>query len=104
MWAGQYVKDNCNVTVLELAEKLGVTEVYFRKLFRSVYNKSPSQYIIFQRIERAKSLMEYPFLSIEDCAERSGFSSVQYFGRAFKKVTGVTPARFRKQLLSRIKK
>ena len=79
-----------------IAKKLGITEVYFRKLFQAAYNVSPSQYMIYARIERAKNLMETSGFSMEDCALQSGFSSVQYFNRAFKKVTGFTPATYRK--------
>jgi len=94
--AKQYIQENENVTVEELSKKLGMSNVYFRKLFRASFGIAPSQYIIFQRIERAKALMEYSFLSLEECALQSGFSSVQYFSRAFKKVTGIPPATYRK--------
>jgi AraC family transcriptional regulator of arabinose operon len=41
--------------------------------------------------------MEYPFLSLEECAKRSGFSSCQYFYKVFKAHFGVTPAKYKKQ-------
>ena len=85
------------LTVSALAEGANMSEAYFRRLFRSQYGVSPSRYIIEARLAHAKKLMEYPFLTVEDCAKASGFVTVQYFCRAFKKELGVTPARYRKK-------
>lgn len=82
------------LSVSMLAERAGVSEVYFRKLFKSQFNISPSQYITSVRLENAKKLMKYPFLSIEECALQSGFSSLQYFCRVFKKETGISPGKY----------
>lgn len=95
-WAQKFIKDNPNTTINEISKKLEISEVYFRKLFKSRFNVQPSQYIILCKVEQAKMLMEYPFLSIEECALKSGFSSVQYFHRIFKKTTGLTPSEYRK--------
>lgn len=80
-----------------LAKQLDVSEVYFRRLFKEQYGISPVQYLTSVRLKNAKELMKYPFLSLEECALQSGFSSVQYFCRVFKKETNVTPAKFRNQ-------
>ncbi len=90
---------NPDLSVKELAEKGDMSEVYLRKLFSAKYGVSPSQYITSVRIEKAKELMKYPFLSLEDCALKSGFSSLQYFCRVFKKTVGVTPYKYRKGML-----
>lgn len=86
------------LSVEQLSELAGMSEVYLRKLFRSQYDISPSQYIISIRLHKAKELMHSPFLSLEAIALESGFSSPQYFCRVFKKETGLTPYAFRKQL------
>lgn len=85
------------LSVTLLAENAGMSDVYFRKIFRSQIGVAPSQYIISSRLLNAKKLMEYPFLSIEDCAVASGFTTVQYFCRVFKKEYGVTPSKYRKK-------
>jgi len=98
--AKEYIDKNfkdSSLCVSFLSEKAGISEVYFRKLFKSQYHISPSQYIISIRLERAKELMKYPFLSLEECALQSGFSTLQYFCRVFKKKTGTTPAKYRNQ-------
>ncbi len=98
--AKDYIDHNfqdLNLSVSSLASRCKLSEAYFRERFKALYHVSPSQYIILLRIEKAKSFMEYPFLSLEECAQKSGFSSLQYFCRVFKKTTGITPAKYRKK-------
>ena len=95
------IDGNCHdheLSVASLAARQGMSEVYLRKLFRSLYGVSPSQYITQTRISRAKQLMQYPFLSLEECAYQSGFSSLAYFSRVFRKVVGLSPAAYRKSI------
>lgn len=87
-----------DLCVKHLSEQAGMSEVYLRKLFRSQYDIAPAQYIISVRLGKAKELMRSPFLTLEACASESGFSSLQYFCRVFKKETGMIPHAFRKQL------
>lgn len=87
---------NENLSISELAKSAEMSEVYMRKLFGNVYGMSPSQYITNVRINEAKKLLEYPFLSIEECAKQCGFSTLQYFSRVFKNTCGVTPSEYRK--------
>lgn len=86
-----------NLNISALAEKLDISEVYFRKLFKSELGVAPSKYIILLRLKKAKNLMRYyPFLTIEECAKQSGFSSLQYFSRVFNKEFGINPSKYRK--------
>lgn len=88
---------DASLSVAQMAEQAGVSPVYFRKLFRQQYHISPSQYLISVRLEKAEKLMRYPFITLKECAGQCGFSSLQYFCRAFKKATGMTPGTFRKK-------
>ncbi len=99
--AKRYIDENfsrADISVSSIAESIGISEVYFRKLFRAQYGISPSRYMISARLKNAKALMKYPFLSLEDCALQSGFSSLQYFCRLFKKETGSSPGQYKKTL------
>lgn len=82
-----------------LARMAQLSEVYFRRLFRQYNGMPPSQYIAAVRLRKAKELMRYPFFTLEECALQSGFASLQYFCRVFKKETGDTPARYRSREL-----
>ena len=86
------------LSVEQLSELAGMSEVYLRKLFRTEYDISPSRYISSVRLKKAKELMCSPFLTLDAIAKESGFSSSQYFCRVFKTETGLTPYAFRKQL------
>jgi len=90
-----YKDDTLSVTLL--AERANMSEVYFRRLFKDQYDISPSRFITDVRLKKAKEFMKYPFLSMKDCALQSGFSSLQYFCRVFKKETGMTPTQYRMQ-------
>ncbi len=85
------------LSVGALAEEAGMSEVYYRKLFRTLYHTSPSAYLISARLRAAEELMQYTSLPLKECAARSGFSSVQYFCRIYRKKRGVTPSRWRKE-------
>lgn len=89
--------NNQSLTVSAVAQQLDISEVYLRKLFKERYSISPSRYIISMRIKQAQELMKYSFLSLEECALQSGFSSLEYFCRTFKKETGISPGKYRAQ-------
>lgn len=90
------------LTVAALAEQAGMSQVHFRNLFQSIFGMSPVQAMSTARINRAAELMiRYPFLPIADCAGQSGFTTVQYFNRCFKRSKGKTPAAWRKQMSKR---
>ena len=79
---------NADVGVAELAQMADMSEVHFRKLFKAQFGLSPIRYIAALRLENAKQMLRYPFFSMEDCALQSGFTSLPYFCRVFKKSTG----------------
>lgn len=85
------------LSVRALAEEAGMSEVYYRKLFRTLFHTSPSSYLISARIRAAEEMMQFTSLPLKECALRSGFSSVQYFCRVYRKKRGVTPSRWRKE-------
>jgi AraC-like DNA-binding protein len=85
------------LTVSSLANELRISEVYFRRLFAEKYGTSPSKYIRAIRISHAKELLRHSQLSINECASECGFSSAQYFCRAFKEITSMTPNEYRKK-------
>ena len=84
------------LSIRAVAEEAGMSEEYLRRLFKAHFQSMPSKYITALRLNRATELMQYPFLTLEDCALQSGFSSLQYFCHVFKAATGTTPAKYRK--------
>ena len=76
---------------LTLAEAANISETYLRKLFRRQYCTTPKQYILEQRLQKAKLLLADTVLSVTEISEKCGFSSVYHFCKAFKTRTGITP-------------
>ncbi len=85
---------NPQITNIFLAKKLGISEVYLRKLFSVHYGTTPKQFIIDMRIEKAKSLLTNGTHTVTSISEECGFSSLYHFCRAFKDKTGITPTEY----------
>jgi AraC-like DNA-binding protein len=84
------------LSVLRLAEESGLSEVYFRRLFKSVYGVPPKQYLHTLRIRHAQLMLREGKESITRIAEACGFSSVYHFCRAFREETGDSPTEYRR--------
>jgi AraC family transcriptional regulator len=78
-----------------LGNELGLEYHYLSTLFSSVENVAIEQYIIMQRIERAKEFLKYGELTLSEIAYELGYSSVQHLSTQFKATTGFTPTKFR---------
>jgi AraC-like DNA-binding protein len=66
------------------------------KLFSEVTNTTIEKYLIAQKIERAKELLVYGELSLNEIADKLNYSSAAYLSAQFKSVTGLTPSYFKK--------
>ena len=85
---------NKKLSVL-LTEKLGIDYNYLSALFSAVEGITIEKYVILQRIERAKELLAYNELSLNEIADKLCYSSVQHLSQQFKKVTGLTPSQYK---------
>ncbi len=83
-------------TVSELARSIHISESYLRRVFTDKAGISPKRRLMNMRIGLAKKLLEETSDSVGDIAERSGFSGVYHFCRAFREAVGVTPTDYRK--------
>jgi AraC-like DNA-binding protein len=78
-----------------LSEQLAVDYHYLSTLFSSVENITIEQYIIIQKIERAKELLKYNEDTLTEIAYKLGYSSVAHLSNQFKNITGMTATQFR---------
>lgn len=78
-----------------LVKSLGMEYHYISNLFSSVENITIEQYIILQKIERAKEFLKYGELTLSEIAYKLGYSSVQHLSNQFKKITGMTASQFK---------
>lgn len=86
------------ITLEHLASEAGLSSYHFARMFRQSVGEAPHQYVLRRRIERARDLLRDPDHSVADIAQATGFSSQAHLTTRFARVTGLTPARFRKAL------
>ncbi len=82
-------------TVESLAEVAGMSRSTFAERFNDAFGRSPMSLVHQVRMQRAALLLQQRELSIEEVANRSGFSSRSHFSHVFKEHHGVSPATFR---------
>jgi len=97
----EYIDANLgqNIALSELASVVNMSLYYFAVLFRQSMGVSPHRYVLNQRVERAKGLLRDPELSVLDVSISVGFEHPNNFARAFRRVIGVSPTQFRRDLL-----
>ncbi|WP_298907076.1 AraC family transcriptional regulator [uncultured Nostoc sp.] len=84
-----------DLSLTELAEVINISPTYFASLFKQAVGISPHQYVIQQRVERAKTMLTKTDLAIADIALQVGFSSQSHLTQQFKHLTGMTPKQVR---------
>lgn len=85
------------VSLAELAALVGLSANHFCTAFRQSTGLPPHRYLAKLRIERAKTMLIDPRLSITDIALATGFGSSAYFATAFRKEVGATPSSWRRE-------
>ena len=86
------------ITLDELAAVATMSRYHFAKTFKDHTSLPPHRYVAERRIERAKRLLEGSNLPAAEIAYQVGYSSQSNFTATFRKLTGVTPARYRTAL------
>lgn len=82
----------------ELSGLLGMSRSHFGRLFKTSTGICPTQYIIERRLKKATLLLADKNLSLQEIAQRTGFSHQSHFSSAFIKSLHLTPAQYRKML------
>ena len=84
------------ITLAAMASACGIGTKSFVRAFAATTGKSPYQYVIAARVERAKRLIEQNQQGLAEIALCCGFSHQEHLTRAFRKLTGQTPGRYRR--------
>jgi AraC family transcriptional regulator len=100
----EYIDSNLdrNITLSELAGLVDLTPRYFCAAFKQTVGRPPHQFQLEQRVERAKSLLHQPLVSLIEVALTVGFSSQSHLNDYFRRMVGVTPARYRAEVLQKM--
>lgn len=75
-----------------VAKESGISQYQFFRLFKSVYNESPYQYMTRKKLEYGYSLLKMKRVSVSDAALECGFADIFSFSKAFKKHFHISPS------------
>jgi AraC family transcriptional regulator len=92
-----YINDHLDrdIKLVDLAALLDISQFHFSYRFKQSIGTSPYQYLLQQRIERAKQLLKQTERSIIDIALECGFNSHSHLSKQFRQFTGTTPRMYR---------
>ena len=85
------------LTLDDLEAQFFINKYYLLKIFKETYGMTISSYLISKRITRAKQLLRFTKLTIDEIGCEVGMDGAGYFSRMFKKAEGISPKEYRKQ-------
>jgi AraC family transcriptional regulator len=91
-------KISSDITISELAAVAGLSKFHFVRAFKDAVGLSPYQYVLSERVHRARGLLSKCDLSVADVALAVGFHDAAQLNRVFRKLVGVTPTAFRREI------
>ena len=96
----EFIEKNMNkpISITDLCEYSNISKSVLYKSFQKHLNTSPNQYINEKKIAKAKDLINNTEMPIKEIADNLGFTNTTYFYKLFKKVTGITPIQYKKQI------
>lgn len=85
------------ISLDDLAERFFINKFYLSKIFKETYGTTVNNYLISKRITRAKQLLRFTDMTVEEIGVAIGMGGANYFSRMFRKVEGSSPSEYRKQ-------
>jgi AraC family transcriptional regulator len=86
-----------HIPLAALAELVDLSLYHFARTFSQSFGMPPHRYHWARRMDRARSLLRMPALSVTQIGSRLGFCETSSFTRAFRKFTGLTPSEYRRR-------
>lgn len=96
----QYIRAHLTepLTVAQLSAQAHMSVPHFYRAFKTEFGLSPMDFVIRERIQKAKELLSQQF-SVKEACYGTGFNNMTYFIRIFRKYEGVTPGTYYKMML-----
>ena len=91
------MEDDLNLD--EMAQSVGLSTAHFARMFRKSTGATPHQFVLRQRLERAKAMLRAPDARVLDVAVACGFKTQQHFAQAFRDLWGLSPTEYRQDLI-----
>jgi transcriptional regulator GlxA family with amidase domain len=98
VWITEHL--TANLSIEALAQRVAMSPRNFQRVFTTEVGKPPAQYIEEVRIEAARRFLERTTQSLDEIADRCGFSSADVMGRAFVRLLHATPGEYRSRFRS----
>ena len=96
-----HAKVEDELTLIEMAQSVELSPAHFSRMFRKSTGETPHQFVLRNRIERAKEMLRAPAARVLDVAVACGFKTQQHFARVFRHVCGTSPRQYRLEWWSR---
>jgi AraC family transcriptional regulator len=94
-----HAKIEDELTLQELAESVGLSTAHFSQMFHKSTGETPHQFVLRQRVERAKEMLTSAETRVLDVAVACGFKTQQHFARVFRRMCGASPTEYRSESL-----
>lgn len=93
IWMAEHLQKR--LTVEELADRMSMSVRNFERVFTREVGTTPAQYVLQMRVEMARRQLERTANGLKQVAAAAGFGSVPVMRRAFTRLLGITPLRYR---------
>jgi len=94
-----HAKMEHDLSLEDMAQSVGLSTAHFARMFRKSTGETPHQFVLRQRLERAKGMLRAPDTRVLDVAIACGFKTQQHFAQAFREVWRVSPTEYRQYLV-----
>jgi AraC family transcriptional regulator len=94
-----HAKMDDELSLDEMAQSVGLSTAHFARMFRTSTGETPHQFVLRQRLERAKAMLRAPDARVLDVAVACGFKTQQHFAQVFRDLCGMSPTGYRQEFL-----
>ena len=88
------------LTLIEMAQSVQLSTAHFARMFRWSTGETPHQFVVRQRVERAKDMLREGEMRVLDVAVACGFKNQQHFARVFRQIFGASPTEYRREFVA----
>ena len=93
IWIAEHLQ--ADMSVEDLADRMSMSVRNFERVFTREVGTTPSQYVLQMRVEAARRQLERTERGLKPVASTAGFGNVEIMRRAFVRLLGITPRRYR---------
>lgn len=88
------------LSLVEMAQAVELSPAHFARMFRRSTGETPHEFVLRQRVERAKRMLRDGQTRVLDVAVACGFKTQQHFARVFRQMCQISPTQYRREFLT----